>query len=91
MGGYGELLRVQEDRNHKAAKADFATVAGVYADGLELIFPGESLPRSKRYQCNTAVHFSTGQRVRVEWAAGAYVVAYPVGLPAGVAAKDQEG
>lgn len=83
MDGYGELLQVQQEQREKTAKADFATVAGIYADGLALIFPGESQPRAKRYLCNTAIRFAVGQRVRVEWAAGAYVAAYPVGRPAG--------
>lgn len=81
MGGYGDLLRIQREQNPKSAKADFATVAGVYDDGLELVFPGETQPRTKRYLCNTTIQFAVGQRVRVEWIAGAYVVAYPIGWP----------
>lgn len=56
-----------------------ATVAGVYSDGLSLIFPGESESGGKHYKRNTAIAFSAGQRVLVIPASGTYIVVCPVG------------
>ena len=55
-----------------------ATVVSVYDDGVTLQFDGETAARSKRYPCNAAVTFSSGQRVRVEKVGGTYIAAYPV-------------
>lgn len=64
-----------------APKFNFATVGAVYADGLSLIFPGESAASAKHYKCNSAIAFSAGQRVKVFWDSGTCVVEYPVGDP----------
>ena len=50
--------------------------------GLTLIFPGADGASSKRYQCNTAVKFVPGQRVKIDPISGSFVVAYPIGPPA---------
>lgn len=60
---------------------DFAEVGAVYADGLSLIFPGETAASQKRYKCNTAIRFAAGQRVKILRASGTWVVEYPVGDP----------
>lgn len=62
---------------------DFQTaiVAGIYRDGISLIFPGSSSPSSKHYRCNSSIPFAVGQRVRVEKINGTYIVAYPIGPP----------
>jgi len=56
----------------------FATVAGVYADGLTLLFPGESEAGEKRYRCNIEAVFSVGDRVFVAKDSGTCVVLFPV-------------
>ncbi len=63
------------------ADFNFATVGTVYADGISLIFPGQSAPSEKHYKCNTSVRFSAGQRVKVIEDSGTWVVEYPVGNP----------
>jgi hypothetical protein len=69
-----------------AAAADepefnFATVGAVYADGLTLIFDGQTEPTEKHYKCNAFCRFSAGQRVRIIKDSGTYVVEYAVGVP----------
>lgn len=60
---------------------NFATVGAVYADGLTLIFDGESQPTEKHYKCNTSVGFTAGDRVKILADSGTYVVEYVVGAP----------
>lgn len=60
---------------------NFATVAGVFADGLTLIFDGEEEASEKHYKCNTSIKFSAGDRVRIMKDSGTYVVEYIVGNP----------
>lgn len=67
-----------EKQNAAPAAYQLATVAGVFEDGLTLIFDGEGAARIKHYPCNAAVSFSAGQRVRVEKVGGTYVAAYPI-------------
>lgn len=60
---------------------NFATIAGVYSDGVTLIFDGEEEPSQKRYLCNTYAKFAKGQRVRIIKDSGTYIVEYPIGPP----------
>jgi hypothetical protein len=60
---------------------NFATVGAVYADGVTLIFDGESEPTEKHYKCNTSVKFAAGDRVKILADSGTYVVEYVVGAP----------
>lgn len=64
------------------AEFQFAIVGAVYSDGISLIFPGQTTASSKHYKCNTAIHFTAGQRVKVIEDSGTWVVEYPVGDPA---------
>lgn len=73
-----ELLEEQEE----PADQHFATVAGVYSDGLTLTFDGASGPSSKRYKCNTFVKFAAGDRVFLMKDSGTYVVVCKIGNPA---------
>ena len=79
------LLETYQQRaaENKAAPKDcsFATVGQVYADGIALIFDGESTASAKHYLCNTAVKFAAGQRVHLVKDSGTYIVEYPVGVP----------
>lgn len=70
---------VQEEAPKK--QINFATVAGVYNDGLSLRFDGEDTPSEKHYQCNSFVVFKVGDRVRIIEDSGTYVVEYPIGNP----------
>ena len=74
----------QENRQPETSPPTMASVGEVdYANGgLTLIFPGADGPSSKRYQCNTAVKFVPGQRVKIDPISGSFVVAYPIGPPA---------
>ncbi len=62
---------------------DFATVGTVYADGIALIFDGQNAESQKHYQCNTAVTFAPGDRVKVAYCSGTVIVEYPIGNPGG--------
>ena len=57
----------------------FATVLGVYEDGLNLIFDGESESINKRYRYNKSITFKIGDRVKVTKVSGTYLVEYPIG------------
>ncbi len=74
----------QENRQPETSPPTMASVGEVdYANGgLTLIFPGADGPSSKRYQCNTAVKFVPGQRVKIDPMSGSFVAAYPIGPPA---------
>ena len=60
----------------------FATVAGVYSDGLTLKFDGAAAASSKRYKCNTFFKFAVGDRVFIMKDSGTYVVICKIGDPA---------
>lgn len=59
----------------------FATVGAVYADGVSLIFDGESTATEKHYKTNTSIIFAAGDRVKIVEDSGTYVVEYIVGTP----------
>ena len=59
-----------------------ATVAAKYADGLSLIFDGQTAATTKHYKCNTAVTFAAGSRVICMRISGSWVVAFAFGNPA---------
>lgn len=58
-----------------------ATIGAVYADGVTLIFDGESAATEKHYKANTAIIFAAGDRVKIAEVSGTYVVEYIVGAP----------
>lgn len=60
---------------------NFATVTGVFEDGLTLLFDGETEPTQKHYKCNAFAIFKVNDRVRVIKDSGTYVVEYAVGNP----------
>ncbi|MEG2088015.1 MAG: hypothetical protein RR022_07410 [Angelakisella sp.] len=59
--------------------AQLATVGAVYADGITLLFDGETAASTKHYKKNAAITFQAGQRVKVCKICGSYVVEYPIG------------
>lgn len=61
--------------------AEIATVGAKYADGLSLIFDGQTAATAKHYKCNTNVTFKAGDRVKICRMSGTYVVEYVVGNP----------
>jgi len=70
---------------------NFATVTGVFSDGLALKFDGEDTATQKHYKCNAFVVFHVGDRVRVIEDSGTYVVEYPVGNPKTSFTADKAG
>lgn len=60
---------------------NFATVGAKYSDGLTLIFDGATSASTKHYKCNRSASFSAGQRVKVFYDSGTYIVEYPIGNP----------
>lgn len=75
---YQEQQQMQEDATPAYT---FATVGGVYNDGISLIFPGSEQPSEKHYRANLYCKFSAGQRVYLAKDSGTYVVLFPVGIP----------
>lgn len=72
-----EIVEEAEEVNN------FATIGGVYSDGVSLIFDaqqdeGES---EKHYRCNSGIRLAAGDRVRLIKDSGTYVVEYPIGEP----------
>ena len=61
------------------SQANFATVVGVYEDGLQLQFDGESEATAKKYRYNKSITFKLGDRVKVTRISGTYVAEYPIG------------
>lgn len=60
---------------------NFATIGAVYADGVTLIFDGQTEASEKHYRCNTSVVFTAGDRVKILADSGTYVAEYVVGAP----------
>lgn len=58
-----------------------ATVAAKHADGLSLIFDGQTAATTKHYKCNTAVAFAAGSRVVCLRISGSWVVSFAFGNP----------
>jgi len=81
LGFEEQILEPQPEEEPEALVRAFATVGEVYADGLSLIFDGETEPTEKHYLCNTNVFFQAGDRVRILADSGTYVVEYVVGPP----------
>ena len=61
------------------SQINFATVMGVYDNGLQLKFDGEQEATSKKYKYNKSIAFQLGDRVKVARVSGTYVVEYPIG------------
>ena len=59
-----------------------AEVAGVYSDGLTLIFPGAEEASEKHYKCNADVVFHVGDRVKITKDGDTYIVDCVIGNPA---------
>lgn len=72
-----------DESQAKVKEVNFATVEGVYEDGLSIRLDGEEKATEKHYKCNTAIVFKVGDRVRIIRDSGTYVVEYPVGNPTG--------
>lgn len=81
LGFEEQILEPQPEEEPEALVRAFATVGEVYADGLSLIFDGETEPTEKHYLCNTSVYFQAGDRVRLAEDSGTYIVEYVVGPP----------
>lgn len=75
---YQEEQQIEEP---KVPEYSFATIGGVYDDGLALIFPGAEEESEKHYRANLYCKFATGQRVYLAKDSGTYVVLFPVGVP----------
>ena len=58
-----------------------ATIGEVKNTGVTLIFPGQTDASAKAYKCNSSYNFCVGQRVRVKYDSGTYLVEYPIGTP----------
>lgn len=58
-----------------------ATVAEKHADGLSLIFDGQTEATAKHYKCNTGAAFAAGSRVVCLRCSGSWVVAFAFGNP----------
>lgn len=82
-----EMMTYQEqesenERLENPPDQTFATIGGVYNDGVSLIFDGESSATTKHYKCNTFFKYSAGDRVYILKDSGTYVVICVIGSPA---------
>lgn len=75
---YAETQELEAQESGPASWA-IATVDAVHADGLSLIFPGESAAGGKHYKRNTSVTFTAGSLVLVIRTSGTYIAVCPVG------------
>ncbi len=66
----------------KGAQIGLATVGAKYADGVSLIFPGQTAATAKHYKCNTAITLAAGDRVVTARVSGSVVVICKIGNPA---------
>lgn len=82
IGFEEQLLEALPEQDGEIVRS-FATVGGVYDDGLSLIFDGEEEETQKHYLCNTSVTFAAGDRVKITQDSGTYIVEYVVGPPGG--------
>lgn len=64
-----------------AHQFNFATIGGVYNDGVSLLFDGTERPSEKHYKVNTSIAFHAGDRVKILADSGTYIVEYVVGNP----------
>lgn len=58
-----------------------ATVGAVAADGVTLIFAGESTASTKKYKGNAALTLKAGDRVKLSYDSGTYLIDYVIGVP----------
>lgn len=76
-----ELILENIPEEDEAQEFCLATVGAVSAEGVSLIFDGQTEASGKTYKVNTAVSFSAGDRVRVKKDSGTYIVEFVVGAP----------
>lgn len=67
--------------NEKNSKADFATISVIHADGVQLIFDGETTAAQKHYQVLQSYKPKVGDRVYLVRVSGTAVVLGSVGAP----------
>ena len=79
MNEYEEAFAPEESK--EPAEASFATIGTVYADGVTLIFDGETEESEKHYLVNQTASYSAGQRVKILRDSGTYFIEYPIGAP----------
>lgn len=58
-----------------------ATVGAVTETGVTLIFAGESAPSTKKYKGNAALTLKAGDRVKLSYDSGTYLIDYVIGVP----------
>lgn len=77
------MLEIDDTSEKKEAVSGIilATIGSVKADGVTLIFDGQTEASEKTYKCNTSVRFHSGDRVRIVEDSGTYIVEYIVGSP----------
>lgn len=87
------VMEHQEEQEIIAAEQEspiqtFATIGGVYEDGVSLIFDGEETATEKHYKCNTFFKYQPSDRVYILKDSGTYVVICVIGAPASSIAAD---
>lgn len=71
-----QSLFYQEE--NKKLTANFATITGVYDDGLTIRIDGELTETKKHYKRNRDVNFNVGDRVKIFRDSGTIVVEYVI-------------
>lgn len=68
-----------EKEQVRTHKQNFATVTGVYNDGLTIRIDGEETPTQKHYKRNKDANFKVGDRVKIFRDSGTIIIEYVVG------------
>lgn len=76
-----ELILENIPEEDEAQEFCLATVGAVSAEGVTLIFDGQTEASGKTYKVNTTVPFAAGDRVRIKKDSGTYIVEFVVGAP----------
>lgn len=71
--------QIESYRIPKTQTSQYATISGVYDDGVSLLFDNAAEGSIKHYPINKNLEVSIGDRVKIEKAGGSYIVAYALG------------
>ena len=79
MGILSSFQEEQKTKENIVASYSFATIGGIYKDGLSFIFPGSTSESPKHYKYNASCKFQPKQRVYIVKISGSYFVVCPIG------------
>jgi hypothetical protein len=69
---------LKESLNRLPPVPNTAIIAGIYYDGMTLLFPGDTQPSQKHYRGLAGVMYKVGQTVQITKISGTYLVGLPL-------------